>query len=243
MHVPSNDHVDSLSHPRPPQGIEYGDMQLICEAYDLLRRVLGMSNSELSATFDEWNKGDLESYLIEISRDIFSRKEDDDASKYVVDSILDAAGQKGTGKWTAIAALDLGMPLTLIGEAVFARCLSAQKDERVAAAAVLPGPPTTPFVGDRVAFIAGVRDALYAAKLVSYAQGFVLIRAAAKEYKWKLDCGPSEWWGGLLLFFAAAFDALRLDTISRSRPLHSCFDVARWMHYQVDVSRQDQGGV
>lgn len=181
-------------------GIEYGDIQMICEAYHILKEVLGLGNEELHAIFAEWNKGDLDSYLIEITRDILGKKEED-GSGYVVDSILDTAGQKGTGKWTAITALDLGMPVTLIGEAVFARCLSAQKAERVEAAKVIQGPKTEPYKGDKKELIEAVRCALYASKVVSYAQGFVLIKAASDENKWDVDMGGVAlmWRGGCII--------------------------------------------
>jgi 6-phosphogluconate dehydrogenase len=184
-------------------GIEYGDMQLICEAYQLLKDVLGYSNEQLNAVFTEWNKGDLDSYLIEITAQIFARKDDENPQAYVVDQILDSAGQKGTGKWTATSALDFGMPVTLIGEAVFARCLSALKDERVLASKELPGPcGLAPFSEqDREKFISGVRDALYASKLVSYAQGFTLLRAAAADFGWNLNYGGIAlmWRGGCII--------------------------------------------
>jgi len=167
-------------------GIEYGDMQLICEAYQLLKEGLGMSNQEMHQVFTEWNKGELDSYLIEISRDILAYK--DEKGDYVVDKILDTAGQKGTGKWTSVNSLDLGMPLTLIGEAVYARCLSAMKEERVASSKILEGPKFK-FDGDRKAFVEDIRQALLASKIVSYAQGFMLLREAAKEYHWNLNYG------------------------------------------------------
>ncbi|MBR0175251.1 MAG: decarboxylating NADP(+)-dependent phosphogluconate dehydrogenase, partial [Bacteroidales bacterium] len=168
-------------------GIEYGDIQLICECYQIMKDILGMSNEEMHETFAEWNKGDLDSYLVEITRDILAKKDED--GRYVLDYILDTAGQKGTGKWTAIAALDQGVPLTLIGESVFARCLSAQKEERVAASKILEGPKPSKFTGDRAAFLEDLRKALFAAKVVSYAQGYALMRAAAKEYGWNLNYG------------------------------------------------------
>jgi len=181
-------------------GIEYGDIQLIDEAYWILKNLLNLSNDQLVSTFDEWNKGDLDSYLIEITRDILGKKEDD-GKTYIVDNILDTAGQKGTGKWTAISALDQGVPLTLIGEAVFARCLSAQKDERVHASKILTGPPQEEYKGDKKELIAAVRDALYASKIVSYAQGFVLMRAASKDYKWNINFGSVAlmWRGGCII--------------------------------------------
>ena len=179
-------------------GIEYGDMQLICEAYQLLRDGLGLSADELHTIFAEWNKGELDSYLIEISTEIFAKKDDD--GKPVVDQILDTAGQKGTGKWTAISALDLGMPVTLIGESVFARCLSALKDERVVAAKVLQGPKAK-FTGDKKQFIEDVRRALFCSKMISYAQGYMLLRAAEKENGWKLNMGGIAlmWRGGCII--------------------------------------------
>jgi 6-phosphogluconate dehydrogenase len=167
-------------------GIEYGDMQLICEAYQLLKEGLGMGNQEMHDVFAEWMKGDLNSYLIEITRDILAYKDQD--GEYVVDKILDTAGQKGTGKWTSVSSLDLGMPVTLIGEAVYARCLSAMKDERVAASAILRGPKFQ-LSGDKQAFVEDIRLALLASKIVSYAQGFMLLKEAAKEYKWNLNYG------------------------------------------------------
>ncbi len=167
-------------------GIEYGDMQLICEAYQVMKGGLGLSNQEMNAVLAEWNRGELDSYLIEITRDILAYK--DQHGEYVLDKILDTAGQKGTGKWTSVSSLDLGMPLTLIGEAVYARCLSAMKDERVAASKLLSGPKFQ-FAGDKNAFVEDIRQALLASKIVSYAQGFMLLREAAKEYKWKLNYG------------------------------------------------------
>ena len=180
-------------------GIEYGDMQLICEAYDLLQRGLGLTASELHDVFQEWNKGELDSYLIEISSQIFAKKDDDGTP--VVDKILDTAGQKGTGKWTIFSALDLGQPVTLIGESVFSRCLSALKEERVAASNVLQGPADKPASLDRVAFIEDVRRALYCSKIISYAQGYMLLRAAAKENNWNLNMGGIAlmWRGGCII--------------------------------------------
>jgi 6-phosphogluconate dehydrogenase len=180
-------------------GIEYGDMQLICEAYDLLHRGLGLTADELASVFTEWNKGELDSFLIEISSHIFAKKDDD--GQPLVDKILDTAGQKGTGKWTVISALDTGQPVTLIGESVFARCLSALKEERVAASKILEGPATKPEVGDRTAFIEDVRRALYCSKIISYAQGYMLLRAAAKENGWNLNMGGIAlmWRGGCII--------------------------------------------
>lgn len=169
-------------------GIEYGDMQLICEAYQLLKDVLGVSTEELHEIFADWNRGELDSYLIEITTDIFT-KYDEETGKPMVDVILDSAGQKGTGKWTSQSSLDLGVPLSIITESVFSRFLSAMKEERVAASKVLAGPATKPFDGDRAAFIEAVRKALYASKICSYAQGFAQMRAASEEYNWGLDYG------------------------------------------------------
>ena len=169
-------------------GIEYGDMQLISESYAVLKQVLGLSNEELGKVYTDWNQGELDSYLIAITADIFGKK-DPDTGKAMVDIILDRAAQKGTGKWTSQSALDLAVPLPLITESVFARLLSALKDERVAASKVLAGPDAKPFAGDRTAFIESVRRALYLSKIVSYAQGFAQLRAASDEYKWNLPYG------------------------------------------------------
>ena len=179
-------------------GIEYGDMQMICETYQMMKEGLGLSNAEMHEAFAEWCQGELNSYLIEITRDILAYKDED--GNEVIDLILDTAGQKGTGKWTAIEALNLGQPLTLIGEAVFARCLSALKEERVAASKVLTGPKPE-FKGDKKAFIDDLRHALYAAKIVSYAQGYQLMRAAAQEHNWNLNYGGIAlmWRGGCLI--------------------------------------------
>ncbi|MEN6306834.1 MAG: decarboxylating NADP(+)-dependent phosphogluconate dehydrogenase [Anaerohalosphaeraceae bacterium] len=179
-------------------GIEYGDMQMICETYQMMRQGLGMTNAQMHDIFADWNKGELNSYLIEISRDILGYK--DDTGHYTLDTILDAAGQKGTGKWTVVTALDSGQPLTLIAEAVFARCLSAIKEERVAAAKVLNGPKER-FLGDKATFVNDLRQALYASKIVSYAQGYQLMRAAAAEYKWNLNYGGIAlmWRGGCII--------------------------------------------
>ncbi len=179
-------------------GIEYGDMQLICEAYQLLKDGLGATPDELSEIFAEWNKGDLDSYLIEISSEIFAKKDEDGTP--LVDKILDAAGQKGTGKWTCISALDNGMPVTLIGEAVFARCLSSIKDARVEASKVLEGPKKE-YSADKAQFIEDVRRALYCSKIISYAQGYMLLEAAAKEQGWHLNYGAIAlmWRGGCII--------------------------------------------
>ncbi|HEX2921164.1 MAG TPA: decarboxylating NADP(+)-dependent phosphogluconate dehydrogenase [Bacteroidales bacterium] len=180
-------------------GIEYGDMQLICEAYQIMRDLLHMSADEMHNVFSEWNKGELDSYLIEITRDILAYKDTD--GKPLVDKILDAAGQKGTGKWTVVSALDLGIPLTLIGEAVFSRCLSAIKSERIAASKVLNGPACSANIIEKKQFLNDLRDALYASKIVSYAQGYALMKAAAEENKWKLNYGGIAlmWRGGCII--------------------------------------------
>jgi 6-phosphogluconate dehydrogenase len=180
-------------------GIEYGDMQLICEAYDLLQRGLGLTADELHTVFADWNKGELDSYLIEISSQIFAKKDEDGSP--LVDKILDTAGQKGTGKWTVISALDTGQPVTLIGESVFARCLSALKEERVEASKILRGPKAKANAGDRTKFIEDVRRALYCSKIISYAQGYMLLRAAAKENGWNLNMGGIAlmWRGGCII--------------------------------------------
>ena len=179
-------------------GIEYGDMQLICETYDIMKNLLGLSAAEMGDVFAEWNEGELGSYLIEITRDILRYKDEDGGP--LVEKILDTAGQKGTGKWTGIAALEFGVPLTLIGEAVFGRCLSAAKAERVRAAKIFSGPRPS-FAGDKKAFINDLRKALYASKVVSYAQGYLLMREAAKEYKWNLNNGGIAlmWRGGCII--------------------------------------------
>jgi 6-phosphogluconate dehydrogenase len=169
-------------------GIEYGDMQLISESYFLLKHVLGLSADELHEVFAEWNKGELDSYLIEITADIFTKK-DDETGKPLVDVILDTAGQKGTGKWTSQSSLDLGVPLPIITESVFARFLSAMKEERVHASKVLSGPAVKEFTGDKKAFIESVRKALYMSKICSYAQGFAQMRSASEEYNWDLQYG------------------------------------------------------
>lgn len=179
-------------------GIEYGDMQLITEAYQIMKELLGMSAEEMHEVFKKWNTGDLNSYLIEITRDILAFKDTD--GKSLVDKILDTAGQKGTGKWTSETSLDLGIPLTLISEAVYGRCLSAMKEERVEASKVLKGPKPS-FSGDKRAFLDDLEKALYASKIVSYAQGFTLLRAAAAEYKWNLNYGATAllWRGGCII--------------------------------------------
>lgn len=181
-------------------GIEYGDMQLICEAYQLLKDVLGLDAKDLHGIFTEWNQGELDSYLIEITADIFS-KYDEETGKPMVDVILDTAGQKGTGKWTSQSSLDLGVPLSMITESVFSRFLSAMKEERVAASKILNGPKTAAFDGDKAEFIENVRKALFASKIVSYAQGFAQLRVASDEYGWNLQYGnlAKIWRGGCII--------------------------------------------
>ena len=179
-------------------GIEYGDMQLTCEAYHLMKDGLGMTADEMHEVFKQWNEGELGSYLVEITRDILGKKDDDGAP--LVDKILDTAGQKGTGKWTVKSSADLGVPTSLITEAVFARCVSAMKDERVKAAQVFK-PGNAKFAGDRAAWIEDIRKALYASKIISYAQGYMLMREAAKEHKWNLNNGGIAlmWRGGCII--------------------------------------------
>ena len=179
-------------------GIEYGDMQIICEAYQMMKELLGMSADEMHEVFAEWNKGDLDSYLVEITRDILGFR--DENGEALVEKILDTAGQKGTGKWTGVSALDLGIPLTLIGESVFARCLSAQKELRVKASKALSGPEKL-FSGDKLQFLSDLKDALLGAKIISYAQGYDLMGEAAKEYKWNLNNGGIAlmWRGGCII--------------------------------------------
>ncbi len=218
-------------------GIEYGDMQLICEAYQLMRDVLGLTAGEMSRVFADWNRGELDSYLVEITRDILAYQDADGTA--IVDKILDTAGQKGTGKWTAIAALDEGVPLTLIGEAVFARCLSAMKEERVAAAKAFLREASA-FDGDKAELIDAIRQALYASKLVSYTQGYTLMRAQAKTSGWNLNYGGVAlmWRGGCIIRSAflgkikEAFDRdpmlnnLLLDPYFRER-IQSCIPAWR----------------
>jgi 6-phosphogluconate dehydrogenase len=182
-------------------------MQLICEAYDLMKHGLGMSNAEMSSAFAEWNQAKLDSYLIEITKDILAYQ--DENGEYVLDAILDTAGQKGTGKWTAVAALDAGSPLTLIGEAVFARALSALKDERVEAARRL-GSDIKPLDEDKAAFLDAIREALYASKIISYTQGYMLFKAAREEYGWELDYGRiAQLWREGCIIRAAFLDKIK----------------------------------
>jgi 6-phosphogluconate dehydrogenase len=196
-------------------GIEYGDMQLICEAYHLMKEDLGLSHDRMHQTFDEWNRGELDSYLIEITRDILAFRDED--GQPLVEKVLDTAGQKGTGKWTAVSALEMGIPLTLVTEAVLARFLSSLKDERTAAAGILQGPPSdSPTESATGSLIDDLRQARYAAKIVSYAQGYMLMRAAATEYRWNLNYGGIAlmWRGGCIIrsvFLGKIRDAFEND--------------------------------
>lgn len=213
-------------------GIEYGDMQLICEAYAMLKHAAGLTNDELYDVFDDWNRGELQSYLIEISRDIFSVKDDQGGDGYLVDKILDTAGAKGTGKWMSQLALDLGVPSTMVTEAVYARCMSAIKQQRVRAAKVLVGPtPSAGKIGDRRQFIEAVRHALYASKICSYAQGFVQLQAAAEEHKWPLNYGNCAllWRGGCIIraqFLDRIKEAFDANPKLENLLLHSYFQEA-----------------
>jgi 6-phosphogluconate dehydrogenase len=198
-------------------GIEYGDMQMICEAYALMKGLLGLKPAEMSAIFTEWNKGSLDSFLIEITADILQQK-DPLTKKPFVDIVLDTAGQKGTGKWTSTSALDMGVPAPTVAEAVFARCLSAIKDERVAASKILKG-PSKKYRGSKKALVAAIHDALYCSKICSYAQGFQLMREAQKEYSWKLNFGEIAqiWRGGCII--RAAFLQKITDAFARKPDL------------------------
>ena len=217
-------------------GIEYGDMQLICEAYQMMRDGLGMSADEIHNTFSDWNKGVLDSYLVEITRDILGFKEADGTP--LVDHILDAAGQKGTGKWTVIDSMELGMPITLIAEAVYSRCVSALKDERVAASKVLAGPSGKIADTDKKAMLAAIHDALYASKMISYAQGYMLMRAAAKANGWTLNYGGIAlmWRGGCIIrsqFLGKIKDAFDRD--------HNLVNLLLDSYFQAEIARCQQG--
>ncbi|MFV0559502.1 MAG: NADP-dependent phosphogluconate dehydrogenase [Enterococcus sp.] len=197
-------------------GIEYGDMQLIAESYDLLQNVLGLSVDEMAEVFNEWNEGELDSYLIEITADILTRKDDEGTGKPIVDVILDAAGNKGTGKWTSQSALDLGVPLPLITESVFARYISAYKEERVHASEILPKPAAFTYEGDKKELVEKIREALYFSKIMSYAQGFAQLRVASKEYDWDLPFGEIAkiWRAGCIIrarFLQKITDAYEKD--------------------------------
>jgi 6-phosphogluconate dehydrogenase len=200
-------------------GIEYGDMQLIGEAYHLMKEGLGLSNEEMHDVFARWNEGELDSYLIEITRDILAVK--DEEGRYVLDLILDAAGQKGTGKWTAVSALDLGVPMTLVTEAVFSRSLSALKDERVAASTILEGPAAARVEGNRREFVEDVGRAIYASKIISYAQGYMLMREAADEHTWHINYGGVAlmWRGGCII--RSRFLGKIRDAFAKTPDLHN----------------------
>jgi len=228
-------------------GIEYGDMQLICEAYAMLKLALGLTNDELYDVFAEWNRGELQSYLIEITRDIFSVK-DDETGEYLVDKILDTAGAKGTGKWMSQLALDLGVPSTLVTTAVYARCLSAMKEARARASKVLKAHVESVAIADRTAFIEQVRQALYASKICSYAQGFVQLQAAAKEHDWPLDYGACAllWRGGCIIraqFLDRIKEAFDADPNLENLLLHPYFTDAveraqeAWRHVVITATR------
>jgi len=228
-------------------GIEYGDMQLICEAYAMLKNAVGLTNDELYEVFAEWNRGELQSYLIEISRDIFSVK-DGDSDEFLVDKILDIAGAKGTGKWMSQLALDLGVPSTLVTMAVYARCLSAQKDARVRASKVLKATTEEVAIENRDEFIEQVRQALYASKICSYAQGFVQLQAAAKEHDWPLDYGACAmlWRGGCIIraqFLDRIKEAFDADPNQENLLLHPYFTEAvekaqvAWRNVVVTATR------
>ncbi|XP_071763510.1 6-phosphogluconate dehydrogenase, decarboxylating [Centroberyx gerrardi] len=210
-------------------GIEYGDMQLICEAYHLMKDVLGMDHDEMAEAFSNWNKTDLDSFLIEITANILKYRDSD--GTHLLPKIRDSAGQKGTGKWTAISALEYGTPVTLIGEAVFARCLSSLKDERVEASRSLSGPQGVKFSGDKASFLEDIRKALYASKIISYAQGFMLLRQAAKEFGWSLNYGAIAlmWRGGCIIrsvFLGKIKEAFDRDSELQSLLLDNFFSNA-----------------
>src|SRR6187455_1639462 len=213
-------------------GIEYGDMQLICQAYFMMKEALGLSNDELYEVFSEWNKGELDSYLIEITRDIFTVK-DKDGDGWLVDKIMDKAGAKGTGKWMSQLALDHGVPSTLVTEAVYARCLSAMKDGRVRASKVLKG-PSAKYSGDKKKFIEQIRQALYASKICSYAQGFVQMQSAAAEYNWPLNFGDCAmlWRGGCII--RAKF----LDRIKEAFDKHPNLENLLLHRYFADATKK-----
>ena len=216
-------------------GIEYGDMQLICESYHLMRELLGLQADEMQPLFAGWNRGDLSSYLIEITADILAYKDDDGSP--LIDNILDTAGQKGTGKWTVDVALEHGIPLSLISESVFARCLSALKDRRVAASKILTG-PTPAFSGDRESFIAALERALYCAKIISYTQGFSLMRQASDEYGWDLDFGSiARIWRGGCIIRSAFLDKIAQAFEQEPELANLLFD--SYFSSQVNKAQQD----
>ena len=219
-------------------GIEYGDMQLIAESYDLLKRVIGLDNAEIQAIFEEWNEGELDSYLIEITKEVLKRKDDEGTDNYIVDVILDKAGNKGTGKWTSQSALDLGVPLPLITESVFARFISTYKDERVKASNILSG-PTANFSGDKKEIVEKIRQALYFSKIMSYAQGFAQLRQASKEYDWDLPYATIAqiWRAGCIIraeFLQNITDAFNKDNALENLLLDDYF---------IDITKRYQESV
>ncbi|WP_307984444.1 NADP-dependent phosphogluconate dehydrogenase [uncultured Lactococcus sp.] len=219
-------------------GIEYGDMQLIAESYDLLKRVLGLDNAEIQSIFEEWNEGELDSYLIEITKEVLKRKDDQGTEGYIVDKILDKAGNKGTGKWTSQSSLDLGVPLPLITESVFARFISTYKDERVKASSILSGPEVK-FSGDKAEIVEKIRQALYFSKIMSYAQGFAQLRQASKEYDWDLPYGTIAqiWRAGCIIraeFLQNITDAFDKDANLENLLLDEYF---------IDITKRYQAAV
>ncbi len=219
-------------------GIEYGDMQLIAESYDLLKRVLGLDNAEIQSIFEEWNEGELDSYLIEITKEVLKRKDDQGTDGYIVDKILDKAGNKGTGKWTSQSSLDLGVPLPLITESVFARFISTYKDERVKASSILSGPEAK-FSGDKAEIVEKIRQALYFSKIMSYAQGFAQLRQASKEYDWDLPYGTIAqiWRAGCIIraeFLQNITDAFDKDANLENLLLDEYF---------IDITKRYQSAV
>ncbi|WP_081166030.1 NADP-dependent phosphogluconate dehydrogenase [Lactococcus garvieae] len=219
-------------------GIEYGDMQLIAESYDLLKRILGLDNAEIQSIFEEWNEGELDSYLIEITKEVLKRKDDQGTDGYIIDKILDKAGNKGTGKWTSQSSLDLGVPLPLITESVFARFISTYKDERVKASTVLSGPEAT-FSGDKSDIVEKIRQALYFSKIMSYAQGFAQLRQASKEYDWDLPYGTIAqiWRAGCIIraeFLQNITDAFDKDANLENLLLDEYF---------IDITKRYQAAV
>lgn len=219
-------------------GIEYGDMQLIAESYDLLKRVLGLDNAEIQSIFEEWNEGELDSYLIEITKEVLKRKDDQGTDGYIVDKILDKAGNKGTGKWTSQSSLDLGVPLPLITESVFARFISTYKDERVKASSIFSGPEVK-FSGDKAEIVEKIRQALYFSKIMSYAQGFAQLRQASKEYDWDLPYGTIAqiWRAGCIIraeFLQNITDAFDKDANLENLLLDEYF---------IDITKRYQAAV
>lgn len=219
-------------------GIEYGDMQLIAESYDFLKRVLGLDNAEIQSIFEEWNEGELDSYLIEITKEVLKRKDDQGTDGYIVDKILDKAGNKGTGKWTSQSSLDLGVPLPLITESVFARFISTYKDERVKASSILSGPEVK-FSGDKAEIVEKIRQALYFSKIMSYAQGFAQLRQASKEYDWDLPYGTIAqiWRAGCII--RAGFLQNITDAFDKDANLENLL----LDEYFIDITKRYQAAV